>query len=229
LSNTIDTPDAPQQVIYVERAPEPKNGLAIVALILGVIGLVLGLVSLTGWLAIMAGFTATLLGLVAWRRKRKGRATAGKTAIMGTVAGLMAMVMGVIGMITLFTAVDDAVNGIDTSVSQETKNDTPAPVKEGAAFTHDGYKVAAGWKVASEQYGGLTIKHLKVTNVSHATDTGDTPMFTFSLWKGSENLAQIDASGNQLAKGETTKMDAYSDSSRTKVPAFDTIKVKDAF
>src|SRR4051794_32735975 len=109
MSNTTNIPDAPQQVIYVERSPEPKNGLAIVAVILGFFGLVLSLIPLTGWLAIMAGFAATVLGLVAWRRKRKGRATAGKTAIVGTIAGVLAMIMGVIGMVMLFNSVDDAV------------------------------------------------------------------------------------------------------------------------
>lgn len=227
MSNTTNTLDAQQQVIYVERAPEPKNGLAIVAVILGFVGLIFSLIPLTGWLAIMVGFTATVLGLVAWRRKRKGRATAGKTAIAGTVAGVLAMVMGVVGMVILFNAVDDAVNEFDSSLAQEAVNDKPVVVTEGAAFEHDGYKVAAGWDVAPEQFGGMTITGLKVTNVDHATNAGDTPMFTFSLWKGHQNLAEIEASGNTLNKGESTKMDAFSTSNLNKVPAFDTIKVKD--
>jgi len=195
--------------------------------ILGVIGLILSLIPLTGWLAIMAGFSAAVLGLVGWRRKRRGRATAGKTAIVGTVFGVLAMVMGFIGMVMLFNSVDDAVNDIDASISAEAKNDTPVAVTEGKAFNHDGYKVAAGWKVASERFDGMRITGLKVTNVDHGTETNDTPSFTFSLWKGSENLGEIEASGNPLAEGQSTKMDTYSMSDLPKVPSFDTIKVED--
>jgi len=233
MSNTLSpeytSPESQQHVIYVERAPEPKNGLAIFALIVAVVGLGFSLIPFTFFVALGAGFLALLLGFVAWRRTRKGRATNVKTAITAMVAGFLAVVMGIVGAVTLFNAVDDAVNDIDKSLAAEAKNDKPVAVQEGAAFTHDGYKVAAGWSIASQQYSGLTIKHLKVTNVDHGTDTGDIPMLTFSLWKGSENLAQIEASGNELAKGETTKMDAYSDSNLQRVPAFSTIKVADAF
>ena len=80
------TPDAPQQVIYVERAPEPKNGLAIVAVILGVLPSIFSLIPLTGWLAIMAGLRCLRPRPGRLEAQRKGRATAGKTAIVGTIA-----------------------------------------------------------------------------------------------------------------------------------------------
>jgi hypothetical protein len=145
----------------------------------------------------------------------------GLRLFLGVIAfGFTALV----GMIALLGT---AANEVSRSIEAEQATDMPFVVAEGKAFEHDGYRVAAGWTITSEKYAGLTITGLKVTNVDHETATDDIPMLTFSLWKGNQNLAEIGASGNALAKGQSTMMDSYSLSETQKVPAYDAIKVKD--
>jgi hypothetical protein len=134
---------------------------------------------------------------------------------------------GFIALVGMIVLVGTAANEVSKSIEAEQANDKPFVVTEGKAFEHDGYRVAAGWKITSEKYTGLTITGLKVTNVDHSTATDDSPMLTFSLWKGNQNLVEIEASGNALAKGQSTMMDSYSLSETQKVPAYDAIKVKD--
>jgi hypothetical protein len=219
MSNTNLGPQP--QVVYVERSAEPKNGLGLAALILGVFGVAAGLIPFLFWAAMGLGFLAALLGLIAVRRKRQGRATNGKTAWASIISGLTAFSLGIWGATIVFGAVNDAVNSLDSEVN----NNAQVVVTEGAAFTHDGYAVAKGWKVATDEFGSTTIKGLTVTNVSH--DGDDTPMFTFALYKGDTVLGEIEANGNSLEHGKSSKMDAGTLDDMHGVPAFTKITVKD--
>jgi hypothetical protein len=138
------------------------------------------------------------------------------------------MIAGVAGCTAL---VGSAANEIDKEIKKEQALDKPFDVTEGKAFAHDGYEVEAGWKVVAEKFGmGATITGLKVTNVDHEQSIegeDDTPMFTFTLWNGKENVAEISADGRAIAQGQTTKMDAYSLDDVKGVPAHDRITVKD--
>ena len=129
----------------------------------------------------------------------------------------------VIGLIALLSA---AFSGADDAIKKEEANNKPLTVAEGAAFQHDGYKVAKGWKVSGDGIGGVTIKGLKVTNVSHSA-TDDIPMFTFTLWQGKQNMAEIEADGRSLAKGQSSTMDGVSMDDTNGVPQYKTIKVAD--
>jgi hypothetical protein len=147
--------------------------------------------------------------------------------IIGSIFAVL-MVAGIAGCTAL---VGSAANSIDKSIKKEQALDKPYEVNEGAAFEHDGYKVAAGWKIVKEPYGGATIKGLTVTNVSHEQSIegeDDTPMFTFTLWNGQQNMTEIEADGNAIAQGQTSKMDAISLDTNVKgVPAHDRVTVKD--
>lgn len=132
---------------------------------------------------------------------------------------------GVLGVVALVAMLGAAANSVDKSIKAEQANDRPHVVAEGAAFNHDGYAVAKGWKVTTDQFGYPAIKGLRVTNVGHATSTGDSPMFTFSLWRGKANVAEINATGRSIAKGQSTTLDASS-LDKAKV-AGTTIKVAD--
>ena len=134
---------------------------------------------------------------------------------------------GFIALVGMIALIGTGANEVSKSIEAEQANDKPFVVTEGKAFGHDGYRVAAGWKITSEKYAGLTITGLKVTNIDHDTATDDSPMLTFSLWKGNQNLSEIEASGNALAQGQSTMMDSFSLSETQKVPAYDAIKVKD--
>ncbi len=128
-----------------------------------------------------------------------------------------------------FALVGGVANEVDKSMKQERANDKPTDVREGQAFSHDGYKVASGWKLAN-QFGTATIRGLKVTNVKNDEMTGNggrTALLTFRLYKGSNNLAEITCTGKELQEGESSKMDCGSGDKMPK--KFDAIRVADAF
>jgi hypothetical protein len=132
---------------------------------------------------------------------------------------------GAIGIIALVALLGAAANEASKAIDKELANDKPKVVAEGAAFEHDGYQVAKGWSIGTDELGSPTIKDLRVTNVDHEVVSDDAPMFTFSLWQGKSNLVEIEASGRSIQQGESTTMDAYSTDNR--LPKYTTVKVKD--
>jgi hypothetical protein len=100
---------------------EPKNGLGIVALILGIIGLVSGLIPLFFWFAIAMGVVALVLGLVGRARVKRGVATNRKSALFGVLTGVGAIAIGIWGATIVF----GAVNQLDEDLS-EISNDVDA-------------------------------------------------------------------------------------------------------
>ncbi|GGM73503.1 hypothetical protein GCM10012275_50220 [Longimycelium tulufanense] len=113
------------------QAP-PRNGLGIASLILGLIGLVLALTPLTGWLAIIAGVTGLILGLAGRARVRRGHATNSKVALSGVILSALAIVVGILGMVLFFKAVDELGKGPSSTVGGETK---PGKVDDGGIAT----------------------------------------------------------------------------------------------
>jgi hypothetical protein len=127
----------------------------------------------------------------------------------------------------LLNAVDD----LSTNLDNMTANTKPVAVTEGAAFTHDGYTADAAWTIKG-QFGDPTIRGLTVTNVDHKSSiddsTTDTPMFTFRLYSGNKTVGEIDCTGNEIAKGESSSMDCISLGSG-KWTTYDTVKIDDTF
>ena len=77
---------------------------------------------------------------------------------------------------------------------------------EGKAFTHDGYEVAGGWKVAKE-FGTATIEEMKVTNPK---DERNVIQFTFTFVKGNEVLGEVECNGGELEPGQSKVMECFS-------------------
>lgn len=128
------------------------------------------------------------------------------------------------------SGVDDAVDELEETLDSEAANDKPSAVQEGAAFERDGYSVAAGWKVVEEEFSGTNITGMSVT-VDAADpdlpDTGRTPYFTFSFYKGKTVLLEVTCNANEMQVGESSKMDCFGDGET--ITGYDTIKVADAF
>ena len=141
-------------------------------------------------------------------------------AVMGAL-----MIAGIAGCTAL---VGSAANEIDKEIQKEEALDHPVDVKDGAAFEHDGYAFAKGWTIAPDQFGDLTIKGLTVANESHE-GAEDTPMLTFTLWDGKQNVGTIEASGNAIAQGQTSKMEAYSLDSIPRNADYTKVTVEDAW
>jgi hypothetical protein len=130
----------------------------------------------------------------------------------------------------LSMAGNEVSKSIDETIASEAANDKPMAVDEGAEFEHDGYRIAQGWKVAPEQFGGTTIKGMTVTldDDQGVSGGGRSALLTFRLYDGTTVAAEITCSSNQMQEGETSKMDCFGSGSG-KVAKWDTIKVADAF
>ena len=121
-------------------------------------------------------------------------------------------------------------------------------VTDAAAITKStGATLIAIWEVTSwlgtkgvrnlepmNKGGTITIKGLRITmtDAVHSSSiddsSTDTPMFTFRVYKGTQNLAEISCTGNEVARGESTVMDCSSIVSG-KWNDYDTIKIDDMF
>lgn len=106
----------------------------------------------------------------------------------------------------------------DQSGRQEQTMDKTIPVEEGQAFSRDGVKVAAGWRLTpqyrpgtvAESVNALTIKDLRVTNTKDdgmVPPRAHTAMVTFWLYEGSHKIAQIGCGAKGLHEGDSAKMD----------------------
>jgi hypothetical protein len=137
------------------------------------------------------------------------------------LCGLAILFIG--GCAVLFGA---ALNEADKALDKETENDRPTVVEEGKTFEHDGYSVAGGWSVKPEQFGGATIKGMKVTLEDDQGMAGRAAQFTFRLYNGSEVVTEIECSSNEMQEEETSTIDCFSLDSK-KVGKWDTIKVSD--
>ncbi|GLF99346.1 DUF4352 domain-containing protein [Streptomyces yaizuensis] len=114
---------------FGQQPPPPqrrmRNGLGTAALILGIIGTITGLIPLLFWLGGTLGLIALILGLSGRGRVKRGEAGNKKTATFGALLGLVAMVVGVIGAVITFKAVDDAVDEIDKAATGVTATKEP--------------------------------------------------------------------------------------------------------
>lgn len=204
------TPVQPQvQPVYVKA---PSNGLATAALVLGIIGAVLSFIPLIGGFGAFIGGIGIALAIAGFFVARKRGVGKGKS-IAGFILGLASIIIFFAVTAATVAAVDSAVKDIDKDIkSSETgdfaeSNDKPKPVKEGGAFTHDGYKVAAGWSVTNDKVlDTVGIEGMTVTNADHGSV--DTPMFTVQfVGKGENILATVQCTGTELQPGQSAKMD----------------------
>lgn len=124
---------------------------------------------------------------------------------------------GVIGGIAWFG------KSVDDAIKDATDGQTPEEVTEGQEFDHQEYTAQAGWQVANDGVGDFTIKNLKVTN----HEEPDEAYWTFTVYRGSEQVGSIDCFSNQLQKGDTGPMQCVSSDPFTK--DYDTVKVADEF
>ncbi|WP_408897580.1 hypothetical protein ACJ5H2_00395 [Nocardioides sp. R1-1] len=149
-----------------------------------------------------------------------------RNIIIAVVAGLILLCGGCFAVVGI--GANEVAEEVDKAIKEEAENDKPKEVSEGAAFTHDGYEVAAGWKVAEEEFGGTNIVDMKVTAVeSDDIEGGRSALFTFRFYKGTDVLLEVTCSSNEMQVGESSKMDCFGDGET--VAGWDTIKVADAF
>lgn len=100
-------PQQPMPQGYGQMPGNPeRNGLGLAALILGIVGLLFCLVPLTGFIGLILGVTGLALGFAGLSRVRKAQASNKNTTISGIVLSAIAIVGGIVGIVIVFTAVD---------------------------------------------------------------------------------------------------------------------------
>lgn len=105
-------------------AQAPRNGLGIAALCLGIVGMLFGLIPFTGFIAFALGAIGIILGLVGFARARRRVATNAKTSLAGAILSMVAVALGIWGMVIVFTGL----NQLSEDLSQ-----IPSPSTSGVA------------------------------------------------------------------------------------------------
>ena len=202
------TPVQPQvQPVFVKA---PSNGLATAALVLGVVGTVLSFIPLIGGFGAFIGGVGIALAIAGFFVARNRGVGKGKS-IAGFVLGVASIIIFFVVTAATVAAVDSAVKDIDKSIKNSEKGgfsegtEQAKAVEEGAALTHDGYEVAAGWSVANDKVlDTVGIEGMMVTNADHGSV--DTPMFTVQfVGKGETILATVTCTGTELQPGQSTE------------------------
>jgi predicted PurR-regulated permease PerM len=106
---------APPMTVYVR---EPKNGFGITAFICGIAGAICGLIPILSVPALAAGLIGFGFGMGGVKRLRSKRADNKVMTILGVIVSVLAVVLGVIGMIIVQHAVDQLqtdLNNIDAT------------------------------------------------------------------------------------------------------------------
>jgi hypothetical protein len=103
---------------------DPRNGLGIAALALGVVAAITGLIPLMWLLALPAGIIGLVLGFAGHKRVKRGHADNGSMTWAGIVLSAIGIGLALIGMVIFFNALSDFSKSMDDLSTQ--LNSTPA-------------------------------------------------------------------------------------------------------
>ncbi|MFC5061119.1 DUF4190 domain-containing protein [Actinomycetospora atypica] len=93
--------------------PPPRNAFGIAALCLALVGLVFGLVPFTGFLAVILGLLALVFGMLGFGRVQQRLATNKKMTIAGAGLGVVALALGIWGIVIVFQATNTLTNDLN--------------------------------------------------------------------------------------------------------------------
>lgn len=118
----MTTPQEPPPTWGTTQTPTAKagNGLAVTAMVLGIIGVLFGIIPLTFFIAWILGVLALVFGFIGRGKARRGASGKGQ-ATAGIVLGVIALGLGVWGVVLVSDAVDD----IDDAF-EDTSGEVPA-------------------------------------------------------------------------------------------------------
>ncbi|WP_371498029.1 DUF4190 domain-containing protein [Kitasatospora sp. NBC_00374] len=88
-------PGVPYWPLYPMPAPQPRNGLGIAAMVLGITGAVLSLVLILFWLSWLPSLLAVIFGAIGLGLVRKGQATNRAMALAGVILGVAGLLVSV--------------------------------------------------------------------------------------------------------------------------------------
>ncbi|MEU9114965.1 DUF4190 domain-containing protein [Streptomyces sp. NPDC048483] len=97
---------------------QPRNGMGITALVLGIVGVVLGLLVVLFWMSWLPALLAVIFGFVGLSQARKGVATNKGMALAGVVLGGVGLLTAVGGGIFMIAVVKKAVDEVRAEVKE---------------------------------------------------------------------------------------------------------------
>lgn len=109
---------------------QPRNGLGVAALVLGIVGLLFAFTPITFWLGAILGILGLVFGIVGMGRASKGEATNKGVAIAGLILGAIAIVVSIVWLIVVVVFVDQAKKDLEELDKQ--LDSTAAPAEPGA-------------------------------------------------------------------------------------------------
>ncbi|MFG2225951.1 DUF4190 domain-containing protein [Streptomyces sp. NPDC048644] len=99
-------------------APQPRNGMGVAALVLGICGVVLGLFVFLFWMSWLPALLALIFGFVGLSQVRRGLATNKGMAVTGVVLGVAGLLAAVGGGVFSIIVVDKAVDRARTTIKE---------------------------------------------------------------------------------------------------------------
>ncbi|MEV6331702.1 DUF4190 domain-containing protein [Streptomyces sp. NPDC051909] len=172
--------------------PQPRNGLGVTALVLGIVGLLSAIIWFLFWLGALLGLLALIFGIIGTARAGKGLATNKGMAVSGIVLGVLAMIVALVWVALIATATKDVAEEIEKeqngkggtvtataepggksteAPSAEPTEQAPAALKFGDTFTYeDGIKVTVS-KPRAHTPDGFAAGHAKGNKAFQVTIT----------------------------------------------------------
>lgn len=142
--------------------PQPRNGMGVSALVLGITGVVLSLFIVLFWLAWLPALLALIFGGIGASQARKGMATNRGMALTGVFLGIAGLLIAAVSLIFTVVIVDRAVDRV-RSETEERKATAEASKKAEAAAEKarhlafgETYTFANGLKVTVGEPGPFT-------------------------------------------------------------------------
>lgn len=141
---------------------QPRNGLGVTALVLGIVGVLFAIIPFLFWLGGILGLLALIFGIIGVSRAGKGLATNKGMALTGLILGAVSIVVAIVWTAVIATAVKDVADelekegglkatptssaapgsGSTSEPSAEPTDTTPDALKFGETFAYeDGIKV----------------------------------------------------------------------------------------
>ncbi|MFF2078414.1 DUF4190 domain-containing protein [Kitasatospora sp. NPDC058162] len=101
-------PPPPYWPGYPVSAPQPRNGLGVAAMVLGIVGTVLSLAIILFWLSWLPALLALIFGIIGLGYVRKGQATNRGVALAGVILGITGLLVSVGGGVFVVMQVHSA-------------------------------------------------------------------------------------------------------------------------
>lgn len=172
---------------------QPRNGLGVAGMVLGIIAAVIGLIPFLGLLSFVIGPLAVILGAIGWTRTRGGGRVADNP-----VASLFGVGLGIIGVLFAALMVAGMNAAFSPSATPAGSLQTPFGLTTTDAAIHDA--VVTKCEAGSDQFG-MTKVAVRVTN---STGRVQSYMITVSVNDAAGNrLGEANGASNSVAPGQS--------------------------